>query len=147
MFQIMTKNTGKPSEKAFEAAYKKLGKMAYVHRFVDASEIKGKTGVVAVSASAQPSDYMLVEDGKTSFAEVKSTVNETSFPFSLLKKNQNAAALMIMAAGGEYLVFVHAVALDRWFKFNYQLVLDTKATDKASIKWTDLLPHEWNLTK
>lgn len=141
----MSKNTGKPSEKAFTDALKRLGKRAYHHRFVDASEIKGKTGKIAVAASPQPSDYLVVIDGDTHFAEVKSTQSVASFPFSLLNTNQTAAARMILAAGGGYWVYAHSLILNKWFRFPYSLVTQTKEGGKASIKWSDLSSYEWTL--
>ncbi|MES0183299.1 hypothetical protein NKK48_01120 [Mesorhizobium sp. C386A] len=49
------------------------------------------------------------------FAEVKSTQDETAFPFSLLRKIPSAMAIMILAAGGEYLVYIHRITTDEWF--------------------------------
>lgn len=140
----MAKNTGKPSETVWKDAHTRLGKRAFFHRFVDASEIVGKTGKVAISASSQPSDYLLVLDGLTSFCEVKSTQNTTSFPFSILRKNQSADAKMILAAGGSYWIYAHALELNRWFRFPYSLVDQVKAAGKSSIPWVDLNPFEWN---
>jgi penicillin-binding protein-related factor A (putative recombinase) len=134
------KNTGKPSEEAFERLFQSLGKKAFLHRFTDASDIKGLTGQVA-NASAQPSDYIVVWHGKsTFFAEVKSTVNRTAFPFNLLRPAQSAAGLQIEYAGGEYMIFAHALSLPNqpWFCFPYHLVRAEKARGKGSIKWDDL---------
>lgn len=141
----MTKNTGKLSEQKWLEAHNKLGKRAWVHRFVDASEIVGKTGRVAVAASPQPSDFMLVLDGETSFSEVKSTQNKTSFPLSILRKTQSTQAKMILAAGGSYWIYIHALILKKWFKIPYTLVTQIKAEGKASIKWQDLSQYEWTL--
>lgn len=141
----MAKNTGKPSEKKWLDAHAKLGKRAWTHRFVDASEIVGKTGKVAIAASPQPSDFMLVLDGETSFSEVKSTQNKTSFPFSILQKTQSTQAKMILAAGGSYWIYVHSLVLKKWFKLPYSLVTETKAAGKSSLKWSELTEYEWTL--
>jgi penicillin-binding protein-related factor A (putative recombinase) len=141
----MAKNTGKPSEQGFQDAYARLGKRAYLHRLVDAAEIKGRTGVVATSAASQPSDYIVVFDGITEFAEVKSTGNATSFPFSILRQTQTAAAKMILAAGGSYQIYAHCMVRQQWFKFPYSLVTATREAGKSSIKWEDLSPYQWSL--
>lgn len=131
------KNTGRPSEKAFEAFFKAKGKDAYLHRLVDAAEIRGRTGVVG-QARAQPADYILIYNEQMCFAEVKSTTNQTAFAFSLLRSSQTAAARQILAAGGAYLVFAHSLALSQWYVISYQTILTYMADDKASIKWEDL---------
>lgn len=139
----MAQNTGKPSEKIWEDSFARQGKRAFTHRFVDAAEIKGKTGKVAVGASPQPSDFLLVNNGLTFFCEVKSTQNETSFPFSMLRTTQSAMAKMILAAGGGYRIYIHSLALDQWFCIPYQVVLDVKAAGASSIKWPILAPYQW----
>lgn len=138
------KNTGKPSEEIFEKSYDSLGKRAYYCRLVDAAEVKGRTGRMG-HVRPQPSDYILVVDGKTSFAEVKSTHNETSFPFSLLRTKQSAAARMILGAGGSYFVYLHDINRDRWFRVPYDVIQITKDHGKASIPWADLKEFSWSL--
>lgn len=137
-------NTGKLSEQIWEDHHTRLGKRAYFTRLVDASEIKGRTGKVATSARSQPSDYIRTMDGITSHCEVKSTGNKTSFPFSLLRPTQTGPAKQILAAGGEYWVYVHALALNQWFQVPYDVILATKDAGKGSIKWTDLETFKWN---
>ena len=139
----MAKNTGKKSEQIFEESIDRLGKSAVYFRLVDAAEIRGRTGKVATSARAQPSDYIVTAYGVTFYAEVKSTQNATSFPFSLLKKSQTAAATMILAAGGEYMVFAHNLLTDRWYRFPYSFVQQTQASGRQSIPWTELETYAW----
>jgi penicillin-binding protein-related factor A (putative recombinase) len=135
----MAKNTGKPTEQAFEDLFKPAGKRAFLHRLTDASDVFGLTDKAANQA-AQPSDYVVVHDGETFFAEVKSTQNATSFPFSLLKSGQSAAGLQIEGAGGHYLVFVRALALpgQPWFRVHYSTIRAAKADGKGSLKWKDM---------
>jgi penicillin-binding protein-related factor A (putative recombinase) len=141
----MVKNTGKPSEKLFTEALQRLGKKAYYHRFVDAAEIKGKTGKVATAATAQPSDYIVIIDSHLHFAEVKSTTNKTSFPFSMLNQNQSNEAKKVLAAGGSYWIYVHSLEQKQWYRFPYSLVTAVKEAGKSSIKWQDLHPFIWTL--
>lgn len=136
----MKKNTGKPSERIFEAVWTALGKRAFFYRIADAAEIQGRTGLMG-TVRPTPSDYIVTFDGTTSYSEVKSTSNPTSFPFSLLKKGQNAAAKQVLSAGGEYYVYAHSLILNQWFKIPYELI---EKSTKSSIKWTDLEEYKWN---
>jgi Recombination protein U. len=141
---VMAKNTGKPSENAFEAALNKLGKRAYYCRLVDAAEIFGRVGKTG-NVRPQPSDYIITVDGVTSYAEVKSTTDETAFRFSLLRTKQTAAARQILSAGGEYNVFVHHLPTDRWYRIPYSVIATVQQTGKASIKWHDLQDFQWEI--
>ena len=138
------KNTGKPSEQAFEEHWTALGKLAFFHRFVDASEIKGRTGKIGHARPA-PSDYLVTHTNKTFYAEVKSTENETRFPFALLRVVQSAAAKQVLAAGGEYWIFAHSLHLNQWFAFPYSVVNVAKSHGQASIPWKELEQWKVNL--
>ncbi len=140
----MAKNTGKPSEQAFEAALNRLGKRAYYCRLVDAAEIYGRVGKTG-NVRPQPSDYIITVDGLTSYAEVKSTNDETAFRFSLLRTKQTAAARQILSAGGEYNVFVHHIPTDRWYRIPYTTINMVKEAGKASINWHDLQDFQWTI--
>lgn len=135
------KNTGKPTEEAFEKYVASLGKAAFVHRFVDAAEVRGRTGSIGQTRKA-PADYLLTHKGVTSYVEVKSTVHETRFQFSLLRTNQSATAKMALAAGGSYLVVIHAINQDRWFWVPYS---DLKVDTRRSMTWEELTPWERGL--
>lgn len=138
----MTKNTGQSAQSDFERIIRSFGKRAYLHRLVDASDVHGLTGQ-ATNISAQPSDFILVMDGRTEFAEVKSTVNETSFPFSLLRATQSAAARQVLAAGGMYFAYVKSLHHDRWFRVPYTLVQMMKDVGTGSLKWAKLEDFAW----
>ncbi|MES0134538.1 Holliday junction resolvase RecU [Mesorhizobium sp. M0016] len=138
------KNTGKASEQTFEEIHDTLGKRAYYCRLVDAAEVRGRTGRMG-HVRPQPSDYILVVDGKTSFAEVKSTQEKTSFPFGLLRTKQSAAAKMILAAGGSYFVYLHDLTRNIWYRVPYDLIQIVKDHGKSSIPWADLKEFKWNL--
>lgn len=133
----MAKNSGKSSEALFEAALDRLGKRAYYHRLLDAAEVRGRTGRIGL-IRPMPSDYIVTIDGLTSYSEIKSSQDPSAFRFSLLRVKQSAAAVQIVAAGGDYFVYVHRLLTDTWFKFPYQIVLNVKAAGKASIPWSDL---------
>ena len=138
------KNTGKTSEEIFEDAFKPLGKKAFVWRIPDAAEIYGRTEGGKFNRS-MPSDYILTLEGQGNiYAEVKSTQNLTSYPFSSLKKGQNAMAAMIIAAGGPYNIYIHRLTTDQWYRIPYSLVKKTKDEGASSIKWEHLKEYPWN---
>jgi penicillin-binding protein-related factor A (putative recombinase) len=141
----MAKNSGKPSESDFEDILSRLGKRAYCYRIVDAAEVRGRTGRIGFIRPA-PSDYIVTIDGQTSYSEVKSTTDTSAFRFSLLRTKQSAAAVQIVAAGGDYFVYVHSLVQNRWYRIPYQTILGVKATGKASINWSDLQGYEWKLS-
>lgn len=133
------KNTGKPSEALFEASITALGKRGYWYRIKDAAAIRGLTGRVGVGMDATPSDYMCVVWGMTFFAEVKSTQHETLFEFGLLKAGQNAHGKRIVAAGGEYWIFIHRLATGDWYKVPMWVVQDFEAgTGRRSMAWNEM---------
>ncbi len=138
----MAKNTGKPTERLFEASIDALGKRGYYYRIKDAAAIRGLTGKTGM-ADATPSDYICVVKGKMFFGEVKSTQHERLFEFSLLKKGQNSHGLRIIAAGGQYLVIVHRILTDEWYIIPRSVIKDHEATTKErSIPWLDLRKFE-----
>lgn len=136
----MVKNTGHSAQDEFEAIHARMGKLAYLHRLVDAAEVVGRTGKRGFTRPA-PADYILVVGGSTEFAEVKSTHDPTALRFSLLKKSQTAAAPQVIAAGGIYVVYVKNMNTGEWFRVPYQVI---QASTKASIPWKDLTPFRWS---
>jgi len=138
----MAKNTGKPTERLFEASIDALGKRGYYYRIKDAAAIRGLTGKTGM-ADATPSDYICVVKGKMFFGEVKSTQHERLFEFSLLKKGQNAHGLRIIAAGGQYLVIVHRMLTDEWYIIPRSVIKDhEEKTKQRSMSWLDLRSFE-----
>lgn len=131
------RNTGKPSEHEFERYLNSLGKRVFFYRFPDAAEIRGRTGAVG-QARPVPSDYLVTHDGKTFYAEVKSTESDARFAFALLRTVQSAVAKQVLAAGGDYFVYIHALAHNRWYKVPYWLIANTKDAGKKSLTWEEL---------
>lgn len=131
------KNTGKKSEEIFEDHWGRIGKTAYAFRFTDAAEATG-TNKRRTTIKAQPSDYIVTYLGKTFYAEVKSTVHERLFPFSMLRKTQSAYAKFVLAAGGDYLVYVHSLHHDKWFCVPYIFINYIKGLGRASATWEEL---------
>jgi penicillin-binding protein-related factor A (putative recombinase) len=138
----VTKNTGKPSEQIFDQVWRSQGKTAFCFAFTDASEATG-TNKRVTNIKAQPSDRLLFNQGAVELAEVKSTVDPRNFPFSLLRPKQAAFAAYALAAGGTYVVYVHSLHLNLWFRVPYQKIISTKEAGRSSIPWTDLLAQEY----
>lgn len=137
----MGKNLGGATQAEFEKRVASYGKQAFLYKLVDAAEIRGRTGTVG-RARAQPSDYLLTYKGQTSYAEVKSCDNKTSFPMSYIRDVQHAAARQVIAAGGQYLVFIKRLEVGNWYCVPYQAF---PQTDVKSVKWETLAPYEWKL--
>lgn len=140
----MGKNLGGATEDDFEGKIRSLGKAAYLYRLVDAAEIRGRTGIVG-RARAQPSDYLLTYKGKTVYAEVKGCEKETSFPLSYLRDAQTSAAKQVVAAGGEYLVFIKRLAVGNWYCVPYPALISLPTDGAKSVKWEALAPFKWEM--
>jgi penicillin-binding protein-related factor A (putative recombinase) len=136
----MRKNTGKSSEQIFEDRYASHGKRAFVHRITDSAEVRGRTGSKTAWVRAQPSDYLVTFDGKMEYAEVKSSLNKTSFPFGDITKIQMASAKKQRAAGGHYFFYLHSLVHNKWFRVPASVLLDAEA---RSLKWANLGEYEW----
>lgn len=140
------RNTGKPSEEEFDKAWARLGKKAHVFTPTDAAKATG-LNKKKTQIEAQPSDRIVTHAGRTFYAEIKSTIDEARFEFSLLRKTQSAHAAGVLAAGGTYDVFVHALAYDRWYRVPYQAIQLAKGAGRGSIPWVDLTPYAWSFPK
>ena len=141
----MAKNTGKLSEELFEESFSHIGKNAYVYRFVDAAEVRGRTGKIG-SIRPSPADYLVVHSGVTFFAEVKSTQNPTSFPFSLLRITQSAFAKMAITAGGFYFIYLHDLTRNQWYRIPYSFIKEWKeTTGRSSVPWDNLQDFKYVL--
>ena len=137
------KNTGSASEQEFERRLKaKCGKRVFIYRVTDSKEVRGRTGLKTAFTKAQPSDYIVTQDGKMFYAEVKSSNSKTSFPFSQISTVQWASAKLQLMAMGHYYFFLHNVPADLWFKVPAHVLL---THDKKSLKWSELTTYLWRI--
>lgn len=139
-------NTGKPSEQLFEEAWEACGKHAYCERVEDAAALFG-LNKRRVASSKKTSDYLVTHRGGMFYAEVKSTEHPRLFEFKLLKTHQLGRARMILAAGGRYEIFVHSLALQRWYRIPAAEVFRVEETGRRSIAWPDLEEFRWDNTR
>lgn len=137
------RNTGKPSEKAFEDAVAAAGKRAWCYRIKDAAAIRGITGRVGQGIDATPSDYILIWNKETFLCEVKSTQHPTLFEFSLLTKGQKGHYPQIEAAGGQYIIFVHRLTTGDWYQIP---MYDVAHHTSKSFSWTEMEKYRWPST-
>lgn len=141
----MIKNTGASSEEDFELFLKRAhGKNVFIHRVTDSKEVRGRSGSKTAFTKAQPSDYIITEKGVMYYAEVKSSNNKTSFPFSQITTVQWGSAKRQVIAGGIYIYYLHDMNTNMWYKVPAQVLLNH---NKRSIKWKELEEYKWDLTQ
>lgn len=135
----------KNAEKDFVESWKRFGKRAVCIRLTDTAAAKAVAGTRAFVA-AQPSDYIVTWEGRTFFAEVKSTTDERAFHFKHIRKQQIAAARRITKAGGEYLFFICRIRPDGqdWFLVPAQVVIETIPI-KKHLTWSELSDYAYGL--
>jgi hypothetical protein len=139
------KNSGKDSQKAFEEFIRLLGKSAFLRRVTDMAEIRAlNPKVKALKFPAQPADFIATINGWMHYAEVKSSQSPTSFSFGKLEKEQWRCATLQTAAGGDYVFYIHSMALGRWFRVPACLILQRRDAGHNSIKWSELEDFAWN---
>lgn len=137
-----SKNTGKPSEREFENTLNFIyGKALHIVEFFDAAYLHG-LNKRAVIAPEQPADRLVTANGQTFFAEIKSVLNGTAFPFSIIKTNQLLAAKKQMLSGGLYFFFVHNLAGDVFYIVPASQVFETMESGKKSLKWNEMTRWE-----
>lgn len=134
--------------KSVEAWFESIwfGKDSYCFQFHDSRAAMGVTGSKRVFTTEHPSDFLVTNRGETFYAEVKSSQEKVSFPFSNVKKSQWKAAAQVTAAGGKYFFFIYSHAMECWYKIDGQQMLDFKRI-KESVRWTDLNDFIWHPTK
>ncbi len=141
--KMTSKSKWRQAEHDFEDSFDRYGKQAWCFRLSDTAAAKAIAGNKAFTV-AQPSDYIVVVNGQVIFAEVKSTVDKTTFHFSNLRKTQVAASRRITAAGGTYLFFVKSEELEQWYAIP-AAVVHTTLREKKSMTWLELEPYQYDL--
>jgi penicillin-binding protein-related factor A (putative recombinase) len=131
----------KAAEKEFESAFDRKGKGAFVHRLTDTAAAKA-TGGKRAFVGKQPSDYIVVDNGNTYFAEVKSSQDEVSFPHSNIQAYQMASARRTVKAGGTYVFFIKNLRTGHWYCVPAEVII---GSEKKSTRWADIEIYRWNL--
>ena len=145
----MRRNTGKDSEKFFEETLKKhyLSKV-FIYRITDTAEVRGRATQYAkfnAVTKAQYCDYIITCAGDTYMAEVKSTSEKVSFPFSMITTVQWGASKRQVLAEGKYIFYIHNMNTDTWYEVPAQILHKIEEEGKKSVKWKDLENYIWRL--
>lgn len=125
----------KDAEEEFVSFFASEGKRAHVQRLTDTAFVRGSTGNARAMKDAQPSDFIVTWKAFTFYSEVKSTQNEPSFPFSMIKKNQWVAARCVTTAGGSYYFWLRREATNQWYIVPANVFIDHTT---KSMRWDDL---------
>jgi len=120
----------------------KLRPRTHVIRLHDASDLHG-LNKRRVADFTHPADNILLSQGTMEFAEVKSTINPTSFAYGDIRKAQKAACVAARYCGTAYNFYIHSLHHERWFILPGADVLADIAAGKKSRKWSELTPWEF----
>lgn len=132
----MTKEAWEQAEDDFDNHWKRMGKKACLFEFRDARKLHGMNKK-RVATGKQPSDRLVTVGGITFYAEIKYTTDPHRFSFGLMKPGQKGHATMVVAAGGEYRVYVKSEHTGLWYNIPYQAIQDHTA---QSFTWAELSP-------
>lgn len=128
----------KTAEDEFDRHWVRLGKGAYLYKFKDARALHGMNKR-QVAAGVQPSDRLVTHEGVTFYAEVKYTEDLRGFNFTGIKPSQIAAATQVLAAGGEYRIYIKSGASGLWYCVPYGVI---QSWPTRSMTWKELEPYE-----
>ena len=142
----MPRNTGGEAEREFDAIWARCGKAAAVHRFADASLLRGLNKRL-MTAPKQPADRLVVsrhpKDHGFFFAEIKSLARDERFNLSLLRPGQIAAALNFCEAAPRFLeppyrIYVKSYAHEAWFVVRFPVLKRLIDGPEKSVAFSDL---------
>lgn len=128
------------AQKQFESFW--LLKTQYCYAFEDTREAMGLAGSRKVFTKGRPSDYLVTEEGRTFFAEVKSSQHLTSFSLSNIAAAQWRCSTQITYAGGLYFFFIRQELTHQWYCVPAQVMIQTNRI-KKSLKWDELSIYKW----
>jgi penicillin-binding protein-related factor A (putative recombinase) len=131
----------KSVEDAFKSFWNR--KDAFCFQFHDARAAMGAAGSKRVFTTSHPSDFIVTDRGEMFYAEVKSSKEQVSFPFSNVKPSQWGAAKRQAAAKGQYFFFLYSVATGNWYRIPSPYLISVKESGRESVKWAELLDFLW----
>jgi penicillin-binding protein-related factor A (putative recombinase) len=137
----MSVRTWKSAEEEFASWWWK--KSSYCFQFHDTRAAMGATGSRRVFTTAHPSDFLVTDEGVMFYAEVKSSENPVSFPFTNVKPSQWNAARQQVAAGGNYFFFLFSLSNKVWYRIPGSYLVPLKEQGIKSVKWAELLDFLW----
>lgn len=133
------KNDGKEAERGFVAYWTARG---HIQRLRDRKDLIALNGGKLIADFKKPSDFLVsAPDVPLHYAEVKSTVHKTTFPFSQIEDGQSSAAQQEYLKGSRsYIFYIFSYALGKWFKMPCDLYCHQLKMGRRSIKFEDLEP-------
>ena len=133
-------NNGKLSEAEFQNCLRTLYKnRVHIIRFDDAAVAYG-LNKAAVKVNAQPADYLVACNGAMFLAEVKSSMNPSSFSFSNIGDLQLKTSKLVRLTGCNYIFFCHNLTTNK-FHFMDAGLLHRTLGNRSSLKWEEI--PEW----
>lgn len=131
----MSSNNGKSSERFFEQNVDGL-----VFRLRDKADMVGLNRGKNVAAFGNPSDFFLLTHESGYLAEVKSSLDKTSFSLSGFTPSQKAAIYKChkLGYGNKYRIYIRSLHLNQWYLITADDYMRTINEGKKSIKWKDL---------
>ena len=131
----MVRNTGKPSEQIFVENVSGL-----VFRLRDKADLVGLNKGKNIAAFGNPSDFWLIQDEGAYLAEVKSSVNPTSFSISGFTAAQKSAIYKCAKKGygDRYRIYVHCLDNNIWYLMTANDFMNLIDNDRKSIKWSEM---------
>lgn len=123
------KNDGGEAEKLFTETFE--SHRAFVYKFVDAKAARNR------NIKAVPADFLVAEEGHLFLAEVKSTANKESFPFSMITRMEKMVATLFykLGIGAHYMFYVFNTETKTWYMFSAAQFCNSK---KKSIRWSEM---------
>ncbi len=137
----MSKLAWMNAEADFESAFSGR-KSCWCYAFEDTREAMGLGKSRRVFTKGRPSDYLVVAQGLTFFAEVKSSQSDTSFNLNNIEDVQWQAAIRSVAAGGLYFFFIRSEVRGKWYQVPASILVEQRKT-KKSIKWDEITLYFW----
>lgn len=125
------------AQKEFESWFTNR-KSAFVYQFEDAREAMGVRQSRKVFTKGQPSDYLVIDNGVTFFAEVKSSSESVSFALASIRKSQWSCAIQVVSAKGLYFFFIRKEPDRIWYKIPAAFFVDIQNAGVKSVKWKDI---------
>lgn len=121
-------------------------KGSFIHRFIDTHDINAqlnrfKDDKPIIYTEKKPSDFIVIEDGITFFAEVKSTENVKGVTSALFKE-QEGMRKRILKVNGLYFYFIYSLFNKCWYKVPGEII-----EEKENRKWEELEQYKVDYLK
>ena len=130
--------SGDLAEQKLTEMVSRWGKLGFVYRIEDASDLYGLNKTI-VNSTRKPSDHVVVLQGKSFWCECKETQNPDGFPVKNIAPHQMAYARQIEAAGGNYSFFIYSLT----HKVAYLVPARELAAAQGVVPWRRLAPWAW----